>query len=111
MPLVPPVGLVATIADEECRHSSSFPRMCGAQNRSAVLLVGGAQELIQGWAKAHRTRRGISRDAVRPTGPVFGRPDDKLCPRGSSSPFDSVGKTAGANMQDPPLRHAVLPTW
>jgi len=31
---------------------------------------------------------------MRPTGPVFDRPDDKLCPRCPTSPLDRVGKVA-----------------
>src|SRR5882672_12664885 len=31
---------------------------------------------------------------MRPTGPAFGRPDDKLCPRCPTSTLDRVGKVA-----------------
>src|SRR6266436_9979168 len=97
MPFVPPVVSVTIFANEECRHSSSFPRPCGTTKPKA-----------DGYS-ATRHRKRVGNGALHGTG-NFARTVARLCPRGSSSPFDSVGKIAGAEAHDPPLRQAILPT-
>src|SRR6266853_473873 len=65
MPFVPPVVSVTIFANEECRHSSSFPRLCGTTKPKADGYSATRHRKSVGWATAHCTVRGISRGLSR----------------------------------------------
>ena len=50
-------------------------------------------DCMVGKGALHRARL-LARAIVRPTGPAFGRPDDKLCPRGQAALSDRMDKDA-----------------
>jgi hypothetical protein len=85
----------------------------GGSRRSSILFNGRSSEMFHRHRLSYRNRADfdrlepvvggqrriapsglLARTVMRPTGPAFGRPDDKLCPRCPTSPFDRVGKVA-----------------